>query len=70
MKDHPAPWQVKYAVRCEEWHPKSRPYIVDANGIEVVAMPQFVDHPGNYDARAEELAFAIVKAMNFWQARK
>ena len=65
---HPVPWEVKYHKRADNprfnWHPCCSPYIVDANGCTVVEIPQTVNHPGDYDATADETANAIVKAIN------
>lgn len=61
---HPLPWQVKYRQRFDTWHPKSRPYIVDANHALVVEMNGHVGHPGDYDAHADGTAQAIVNAVN------
>jgi hypothetical protein len=58
------PWSVKYWRRCTEWHPQCSPRIVDADGDQVVEMPQFVDHPGDYDERADKMAQEIVQAVN------
>lgn len=64
LLNHPTPWAVKYYRRCEEWHPKSSPYIVDANGKTVIDMPQHVGHPGQYDELADGTAIRIVTAIN------
>lgn len=64
MSSYPKPWKVKYRRRCDEWHPKSCPDIVDALGRLVVSMPQTVDHPGMYDELADNTAQEIVRAVN------
>jgi hypothetical protein len=64
MENHPLPWTVKYWRRCPEWHEKSSPYIVDANGAEVVCMPQNVGNPGEYDVVADETALRIIASVN------
>lgn len=64
MSSYPKPWKVKYDQRCEEWHPKSQPSIVDAKGRLVVALPCTVDHPGLYDELACNTAQEIVRAVN------
>jgi hypothetical protein len=64
MSTYPKPWKVKYRPRCEEWHPKSSPCIVDALGRVVVTLPQTVDHPGLYDELAVNTANEIVRAVN------
>jgi len=61
---HPTPWKVVYWHRCDEWHPKASPYIVDANGDTVAEMPQNVSHPGEYDLQADETAHQIVDSVN------
>ncbi len=61
---HPTPWKVAYWRRCLEWHPQSRPYIVDAADETVCEMPQTVGHPGVFDAVAVETAQRIVAAVN------
>jgi len=64
MSSYPRPWKVKYRHRCYEWHPKSRPYIVDSLGRIVCEMPQTVGHPGEYDELADNTANEIVNAVN------
>lgn len=61
---HPTPWRVEYWRRCIEWHVKSCPRIVDADGMIVVQMPQHVGHPGAYDEQADTTAHRIVEAVN------
>lgn len=64
MSKHPKPWSVRYKRVFEEWHPKSRPYIVDKDGNIVVWMQQTVDHPGEYDELADNTAKEIVISVN------
>ena len=64
MSNHPKPWCVRYMRVFEEWHPKCRPYILDKLGGFVVAMPQTVDHPGEYDELADNTAKEIVAGVN------
>lgn len=64
MSKYPKPWRVKYWQRCEEWHPKAMPYIVDSEGRLVVELPCTVDHPGMYDELADNTAKEIVRAVN------
>lgn len=61
---HPIPWQVVHWQRFDEWHPKSCPKIVDANGDTVCYMPQHVGHPGEYDVKADLAAITIVDCVN------
>lgn len=62
--DHPTPWTVKYWRRCPEWHEFSSPYIVDAEGVTVLELPQRVGHPGEFDPVAVRTAHQIVEAVN------
>jgi hypothetical protein len=62
--NHPTPWRVEYTRHDRSWHPRSRATVVDAHGELVAAMPQTVDHPGEYDAIADETAKRIVAAVN------
>lgn len=64
MTEHPTPWRVEYNRRFPEWHEKSLPFIVDANGIAIVKMPQHNWHPGLYDELADKTAHQIVTAVN------
>lgn len=64
MSKYPKPWKVKYFHRCEEWHPNSMPYVVDALDRLVCRMPQTVEHPGMYDELAYNTAHEIVTAVN------
>jgi len=64
MSKYLKPWSIKYRVRCEEWHPKSCPTVVDALGRFILALPQTVDHPGMYDELADNTAQEIVRAIN------
>ena len=64
MSSYPKPWKVRYWQRCEEWHPKSMPYIVDKDDRLICRMPQTVCHPGMYDELADNTAKEIVKAVN------
>jgi hypothetical protein len=61
---HPTPWRVQYLRKLPKWHPQCLPRIVDAAGELVVDMPVYVDHPGEYDAAADETAKRIVATMN------
>jgi hypothetical protein len=58
------PWEVKYWRLYPDWHEKSRPYIADADGREVVTIPQHTSHPGIYDFMADLIAHQIVEAVN------
>lgn len=63
------PLRVEYFQRCPEWHPRSLPRIVDANGKEICVMAQRPDHPGRYDQELDELAQQFVQAANTaWMA--
>lgn len=64
VKVHPVPWRVEYSRRCKDWHTKSCPRVVDADGKLVVEMPQNVDHPGKYDIVADLSAITIVDCVN------
>jgi len=64
LSKHPAPWVVAYSKKCSEWHAKSLPHVVDANGMVVFHMPQNVDHPGLYDVVADLAAITIVDCVN------
>lgn len=61
---HPIPWRVVYTKLFPEWHSKSCPRIVDAEGKLVVSMPQNVEHPGKYDVVADLAAITIVDCVN------
>lgn len=58
------PWKVSYWQRYPSWDKKSCPSVVDSEGEVVCDIPQFVDHPGVYDERADLIAHAIVDAIN------
>ena len=66
MIDKPLPWRVEYNQRFNEWHPKSGPRVVDANGETVCEMPQSdnIRHPGQYDEVADLAAITIVDCVN------
>lgn len=67
-ESHPRPWSVKYDQKFPEWDPKACPYVVDANGEDVIMVPQTweLGHPGLYDEKADELAHLIVEGVNAW----
>lgn len=58
------PLRVEYRRLFSEWHEKSCPRVVDADGKLVVIMPQNVDHPGMYDTNADLGAQIIVESVN------
>lgn len=58
------PWRVEYSQKCEDWHPKSLPHVVDADGDLVATPQQYVNHPGKRDIVAEVVCNLIVKAVN------
>lgn len=62
----PRPWRVVYGQLFDTWHPQSSPYVVDADGEFVLRPPQSADigHPGEYDAKADAIAQAVVFAVN------
>lgn len=60
---HPTPWRVHYGTQSG-WHPKACPCVLDSNGKLVVRPPQHVNHPGGYDAQADEVVQRIVRAVN------
>jgi len=59
----PFPWRVEYRRRFPEWHPKSLPMIVAADG-DVVAYMDCLGHPGSYDEDADLAALDIVTCVN------
>jgi len=63
MTNHPLPWSVVYCPRFD-WHKKSCPTVLDADGNKVCEMPQHVSHPGMYDELADLTAHRIVSSMN------
>lgn len=65
MTTHRTPWSVAYYQRFDDWHEKSCPRIVDADGGEVpVGIKLCVAHPGIYDPWADALAHQIVDGVN------
>lgn len=57
--------EIRYHKMFPEWHPQSRPYVVDiATGETIAEIPQFVDHPGKFDERANFIAMTIAVAIN------
>lgn len=64
VEAHPLPWSVVYDQIVPEWHPKSRPKIIDANGNLVAYMTQNTSHPGEYDVIADLAAITIVDCVN------
>jgi hypothetical protein len=57
-------WKIKYYRRCPEWHEQCSPYIVNEKDEKIVEIPCFVNHPGEFDAKALEIAETIVRAVN------
>lgn len=64
LKYHPLPWSVTYYRRCPEWDERTNPYVVDADGNEVVQPPQHVGHPGEYDEQADFICTLICASVN------
>lgn len=60
----PLPWSVRYFKRCEEWHDKSCPHVVDGCGKTVLEVARTVGHPGEYDFIADRTCNEIVSAVN------
>lgn len=57
-------YKVFYDRRCQEWHEKSNPMIVDENGEWIFSPNLSVNHPGIYDKNADELCQRVVNLLN------
>lgn len=62
---HPLPWSVKYNRQFPQWHEKSSPSVIDANGVLVFQSQQYVGHTGIYDMLADQVCKMIVTSIEF-----